>query len=821
MDTLLQDLRFAVRALARQPWLTTVVVLTLALGIGANTAIFSIVNSVLLKPLPYRDAGRVYMALESSPQGGMRLPSFPTFVDWEAEQDVFETVGYTRGKRVLYRSPDGPKSLPTAFVSPHFFEALGLVTVLGRPLTAADARDGGRAVVLSHRLWRSWFGGDAGILGRSVTLGDASYAVVGVAAPAARYPDWAEAWVPLAAIQGSDAALAQRGFHADSRVIARLKPGVPLDRAQVRMSAIAAQLAQAYPAELAGWTTVTLVPLRLDVLGFDDSAETRLAVLAGAVALVLLIACANVTNLLLARTLARGREIAVRVALGAGRSRVARQLLTETTVLSMAGAGLGVLLAFWCVQVIQGVAPTALPRLEEVSVDLTVLGFTAFAAIVTALLVGLAPSIRGAPLNLTDALRGGGTASADRAQGRLRRAIVTGEVALAVVLAVGAGLLIKSLWRLARVDRGFDTSRIVSIGVVPPAPRYLDARAAAELYRRLHAAVLPVPGVRAAALMNQMPGSGAGLPSRITLPGEAASSADEDSRTVFIRTVTPDFLAMLRIPMRQGRAFGPTDLRGAPVAILNATAAGRFFPRGDAVGQAVTLLKSAQAWPDFGQPYQAIIVGVAADVRGAGLGGATPAEVYIPYTVNPWGHMTVLVRAVGDPAALIPSLRRALLAVDPDIPIAGWGPGENFRTTDEMFALSLAPQRLNTGLLATFAGTALLLATIGIYGLMNYHVTQRTREIGLRIALGARPSDVADLVLREAIILSSAGIVLGLGGALAAGGVLRSLLYDTRVADPTTLASVALLLGAVAVAAAYLPARRAARVDPMVALRCE
>jgi putative ABC transport system permease protein len=821
MDSLLQDLRYALRSLARQPGFTTVAVLTLALGIGANTAIFSIVNGVLLKPLPYRDAGRVYMAVESSPQAGMRLPSFPTFVDWEAEQDVFETVGYTRGKSVLYRSPEGPKSLPTAFVSPRFFEALGLVTVLGRPLTAADARDGGRAVVLSHRLWRSWFGGDAGILGRSVTLGDASYAVVGVAAPVARYPDWAEAWVPLAAIQGSDAALTQRGFHADSRVIARLKPGVPLDRAQVRMSAIAARLAQAYPAEQAGWTTVTLVPLRFEVLGLDDSAETRLAVLAGAVALVLLIACANVTNLLLARALARGREMAIRMALGAGRSRVARQLLTETTLLAMAGAGMGVLLAFWCVQVIQGAAPTALPRLEEVSVDLSVLGFTAFAAILTALLVGLAPAMRGAPLNLTEALRSGGAESAGRAHRRLRRAIVTGEVALAVVLAVGAGLLIKSLWRLARVDRGFDTSGIVSIVVVPPEPRYPDARAAAEFYRRLHAAVLPVPGVRGAALMNQMPGSGAGLPSRITLPGEAASSADEDTRTVFIRTVTPDFLAMLRIPIRQGRAFAPADLHGTPVAILNATAARRFFPRGDPVGQTVTLLKSAQTRPDFGQPYQATIVGVAADVRGAGLGGATPAEVYVPYTVNPWGHMTVVVRAVGDPAALIPSLRRAILTVDQDIPIAGWGPGANFRTTAEMFALSLAPQRLNTGLLATFASAALLLAMIGIYGLMSYHVTQRTREIGLRIALGARPNDVANLVLREALVLSSAGVVLGLGGALAAGGVLRSLLYDTPAADPTTLASVALLLGAVAVASAYLPSRRAARVDPMVALRYE
>ena len=273
--------------------------------------------------------------------------------------------------------------------------------------------------------------------------------------------------------------------------------------------------------------------------------------------------------------------------------------------------------------------------------------------------------------------------------------------------------------------------------------------------------------------------------------------------------------------MRQGRAFAPADLRGAPVAILNATAARRFFPRGDAVGQTVTLLKSAQTRPDFGQAYQATIVGVAADVRGAGLGGATPAEVYVPYTVNPWGHMTVMVRAVGDPAAIIPSLRRAILAVDPDIPIAGWGRGENFRTTTEMFALSLAPQRLNTGLLATFAGAALVLATIGIYGLMSYHVTQRTREIGLRIALGARPGDVAGLVLREALILSSSGVVLGLGGAIAASGVIRSLLYDTPAADPTTLAGVALLLGAVAVAAAFLPARRAARVDPMVALRHE
>ena len=812
----MQDLRYAVRGLRRAPGFTAAAVLTLALGIGGNTTIFSAVNGILLRPLPYRDAGSVYVALETSPTGGQRAASYPTFLDWEMQQDAFAALGYARGRGERYRGPDGPETHGVAYVSRDFFAALGMPTALGRALTPDDARDGGRVVVLSHRWWHSGFGGDPAVVGTTLTLGDGTYLVVGVAAPAARYPDWADAWIPLAAIEGSDAALTQRDLHVDSRVIARLRPGRSPEQAQTRMNAIAARLALVYPTESESWTGVALLPLRTEVMGFDDSAETRLLVLTGAVALVLLIGCANVTNLLLARALTRGRELAIRVALGARRSRLARQLLTEGLVLAAGGGVVGVLLAVWGVDLIRGLAPTALPRLEEVHLDLAVLGFSAGLIIATAMVVGMAPALRLSVPRLAGALRGGVLAAAGRAQHRVRRAIVTAEIALAVVLAIGAGLLSVSLWRLARVNPGFDPSGVLTIRITPPPSRYPDAPTAGEFYRRVLETTLALPGVRVAGLTNHVPLSGGWFPSRIVLPGESLTGGREADRSVFFRTVSDGYFETMRIPLRQGRPFADADLGGAPVALLNETAARRFFPRGDGVGQTVTLFRSAQGRPDFGEPFAATIVGVVGDVRHIGLDASPPAEVYVPYTTNPWGHMALVVRGAGDPGALLPSLRRAILAVDPDVPVAG---ATVARTTTDLVSSSLAAQRLNTGLLAAFAAAAVVLAAVGIYGVVAYTVAQRRRELGVRLALGARAADIRNLVLREGAVLAAGGAALGLAGALLGTRALRGLLYEITPTDPTTLIAGTLVLVGVALLASYLPARRAAGIDPMEALR--
>jgi predicted permease len=816
MSDLLLDLRHAVRGLGRAPGFTAAAVLTLALGIGANTAIFSGVKGVLLQPLPYRDAGRLYLAMESSPTGGLRAASYPTFLDWEAQQDAFAAIGYARGRPELYRGADGPENRGVAYVSPGFSEALGLPTALGRPLAPDDAQNGSRAVVLSHRWWRSGFGGDPAVVGRPVTLGRRSYTVVGVAAPAARYPDWADAWIPLAAIEGADPALTQRGLHVDSRVIARLRPGMSSEQAQARMRAIGARLALTYPAESEGWTGVALLPLRTEVMGFDDSAQTRLLVLAGAVVLVLLIACANVTNLLLARALTRGRELTIRVALGARRGRLARQLFTESLVLAGGGGVGGILLAVWGVGLVKGAAPDALPRLEEVRLDLAVLAFSAGLVVMTALLVGMAPALGSSVPRLADSLRSGAAAAAGRAHHRVRQAIVTAEIALAVVLVTGAGLLTASLWRLARVDPGFDPRGVLSIRVTPPLERYPDARGAAEFYRRVLDAALALPGVQSAGLTNHMPLTGGWFPSRVVLPGESPAADRRDDRTIFFRTVSPDYFATMRIPVRHGRPFAGSDLGGAEVAILNETAAQRFFPRGDAVGQAVTLFRSAQGRPDFGEPFAATVVGIVGDVHHTTLDAAPPAEAYVPYTANPWGQVALVVRVAGDPSAMLPSLRRAILAVDPDVPVAGTAVA---RTTTELVASSLAAQRWNTILLVAFAGTAVVLAAVGIYGVVAYTVAQRRRELGIRLALGARAADVLGLILRQGAVLVAAGAALGLTGAVLGTRVLRGLLYQTTPTDPAILIAGTATLVGVALLASYLPARRAAHVAPMEALR--
>ncbi|HTN86225.1 MAG TPA: ADOP family duplicated permease, partial [Sorangium sp.] len=545
----------------------------------------------------------------------------------------------------------------------------------------------------------------------------------------------------------------------------------------------------------------------------------RLFVLMGAVAVVLLIACANVTSLSLARAAARTREIAIRSALGAGRARVVRQLLTESVLIAAAGGVLGSGVA-WCgVALLRRAAPWAVPRLDEVTLDSTVLAFVLGISLATALVVGLVPAFRGAASDLADSLRerapaaGGGGG-----RQRLRSTLVTAEIALALMLVAGAGLLMKSFWQLQRLELGFDPSNMVTFDVTPPSPRYDDPGEAAALYARLADAVRPIPGVEHVALSNFPPGGG-GIPTRVEVDGKVPYGEWGDRGATF-RTISPGYFHTVGIPLRRGRDFTDADVAASgAVAIVSDAFARLYWPGQSPLGHSVTAMKMAQGRADFGQPIQATVVGVAGDVQNGAPGDPPRPEIYVPYTANPWTHMSLIVRATGDPAALVPVLKRAVLGVEPAIPIAGGGAG--FQIMDQESARGLGAQRFNTSLLTVFALAALLLAAIGIYGLMAYAVTQRTREMGIRMALGARPRDVLALVVRQGMVLAGLGIALGIGGAFAATRLLTSLLYGVAPTDLPTFMSVAVLLGAVAFLACWLPARRAARVDPTVALRAE
>jgi len=546
-----------------------------------------------------------------------------------------------------------------------------------------------------------------------------------------------------------------------------------------------------------------------------------LVVLSTAVALVLLIACANVANMSLVRAAARSRELAIRTALGAGRGRVIRQLASESAVLTLLGGTVGLLLAFWGIAALKAAAPAGLPRLDEIAVDRWVLGFTTLISIVTALLVGVIPAIRAASAGLTESLKEGTLgAGSHPTRSRLRSSLAALEVALALMLLVGAGLLIRSFWRLSHVDPGFDATGIASLDIFPPAGKYAAPESALALYRRVAEAIAPLPGVEAVALSNHLPLSGAFLGSRIEVPGHVREPGRDES--VLFRTISAEYFRTMKIPVRRGRPFTGSDVATrAPLALVNETLARRYWPDQDPIGRTVTLFKSAQGRPDFGQPFAATVVGVVGDIRHVGLDAAPAPEVYVPYTVNPWGHMVVVVRTRVDPETLLPALRRAVAIVDPAIPVSGATRSGGFETMGRLLRDQLARRSFTMTLLAAFAMGAMLLAALGIYGVMSYVLTLRTREIGIRTALGATGRDVAGLLIAQALRVVGVGLVTGLAGAVALTRLIRTLLYGVGATDPATFGGVTLLLAAVALAASWLPARRAARVDPVVALRYE
>jgi putative ABC transport system permease protein len=824
LETLWQDVRYGARQLLKNPGFTAVAVFTLALGIGANTAIFSVVNALLLRPLPYPEPRQlVQLRLERSGKANTVIGS-TTFVEVKAQsQSLARIAAYTGGDMTLTGAGSAERVVAGA-VTADFFPLLGVQPAVGRNFTREeDTPNGPKVAILGHGLWKSRFGGDTDVLGRTITLNEQGYTVVGILPARFQYPEQFQLWIPLA-LSETGAALASYGEgQSFLKTIARLKPGVTLDQAQAELQTIAQRVQPPQPAgaRRAGApramgtggarddSVLTLVSLHEQVVG---DVKGALLVLLGAVALVLLIACANVANLLLTRAASRQREMAVRAALGAGRLRVARQLLTESVLLSLAGGGLGLMIAFWGVWALGKWSPDLSGSMHGIGIDEWVLAFTLGVSVITGLGFGLAPAVQAWRTDVNAALKEEGRGDIGGHRKWLRHALVVSEVALALVLLIGAGLLIKSFSRLMEVNPGFRSDGVLTFQVTltegkssPQKVNFIE-----QIIQRLKA----LPGVQAAAATDSLPLTPI---SRITVaeiegrPPIDWSNVKPGEVTPFSRpTVTLDYFNAMGIPVRKGGAFTSQDVRpAAGVVIVNEAFEKHHFPGESAVGKRIRLRagRAEARWQT--------VVGVVSDVRQKGLAGDVRLEVYSPELEDVGEALSFVIRTSGEPASLISSVRKVAAAVDPNQPL------HNMMTMEQRLANTTTSRRLNTVLLSSFAAVALLLAVVGIYGVMSYAVTQRRREIGVRMALGAQRSDVLRLIIHGGLRLTLLGVAIGLAGAFALTRYLSSLLYSVKATDPWTFLTVAVALTGAALLACWLPARRAARTDPMVALRYE
>jgi putative ABC transport system permease protein len=809
MDTFWQDVRFGFRTLLRSPATSAVALLTLALGIGANTAIFSVVNGVLLEPLPYPDPDALVTVVESNP--GLGFPRFsvspPNFGDWRRQNQVFKSMAAVSQGRFNLTGGERPEAVPGAQVTPELFRVLGVQPVLGRGFLPEEGRPGGpKVAVLSYGLWQRRFGSDPGILHRQIPIDGESYSVIGVAPP--EVEPRTQIWLPLP----WDFPPESRGGHFLT-VFARLKDGVTLEKARAEMKTLAARLERQYPDSNHGWTTE--VRRLHDAL--VEGVRPALVLLLAAVAFVLLIACANVANLLLARLASREREIAVRTALGAGRARLVRQMLTESLVLFLVGGALGLLLAAWATRVLVALYGEDLPRQQAIGLDGRVLLFTLVLSLVTGLVFGLAPALSATSGGLFGALKEGGRAVAGGARGRLvRNLLILGEVAVALVLLVGASLLLQSFARLRAVDPGFHPEGVLTAEIVLPEQKYGPPERQIAFTRELLDRLQAIPGVQSADTVFPLPLGGNGFVLAFAVQGRPDVSSKDSSLHANIRLVTPDFFRTLGIRLLKGRAFTPHDNpQSVPVIVINKTMADRIWPGEDPIGKRITFGDTK------GKDVQWMeVVGVVADIHHRALDQDPGSEVYWPQLQNPvGGNLSIVLRTAGKPTRLAGAVREAVRSIDSDLPV------ERVRTMESVVAEALAGSRFQTVLLGIFAGAALLLAAIGVYGVISYSVAQRTHEIGIRLALGARRPEVLRLVIRQGMALVLAGVGLGLALALILIGWLSerlaSFLYGGRAFDPLTLTAVPLVLLAVALLANWLPARRATKVEPVVALRYE
>jgi putative ABC transport system permease protein len=811
MNTVLQDLRYGLRLLAKSPGFTAVAVLTLALGIGANTAIFSVVDASFLARLPYSQPDRLLMVWENnSSHGSVRNTVSPgNFLYWQENNTVFEQLAGFWDMRVNLTGNGSPEQIPAQAVTPNLFPMLGVGAALGRPFMAEEGQPGkDNVVLLSYGLWQRRFGGDPDVIGRKIALDGQVLTMVGVMPRGFQLfvrensltGESAELWEPIA-FRPADRIPAGRFMMS----IGRLKPGVSLAQARSQLNSLAANLATQYPAFDTGWGT-TLVPLRDQ---FVNEIRQALLVLLGAVGLVLLIACANVADLLLGHASARSREVAIRASLGASRWRTARQFLTEGLLLAAIGGAAGVLLANWGTALLLALSPKGLLDAQNVRLDFRVLAATMALTVLTGILFGLAPALAATRTSPGESLKGGdrqfgGSARANR----VRNFLVEAEIALALVLLTGAGLLVKSFLRLQASPLGFDPRNLLTVKVDLSGPTYAMDAARTVFFGELIARVKSLPGVESASANSFLPLTGSGAATEFNIEGRPAPRPG-DEPTTDVRVIEPDYFRTMRIPLLRGRLFTAREAaEESHVVIISDAMARQFFPAEDPIGKRVTIDMKEKNVPSE-------IVGVVGDIKLDGFASGPRAVAYWPHPELPVSSMSLVVRSASDPSQLAGSIRAMALSLDPDQPIS------DARTMDAWMADSLAQARFNTLLLGIFSGAALLLAVVGIYGVMAYSVTQRAHEMGIRMAVGAEPRDIFRLVVGQGMRLVLAGAALGLVASLMLTRLLASLLFGTAPTDPLTFAAVVLLLMGVALAACYIPARRAMRVDPVVPLRYE
>jgi putative ABC transport system permease protein len=801
MHELWKDFRYGGRLLLKNPGVTLVAVLALALGIGANTAIFSVVNTVLLRPLPFPHADRLVTMRIDNLRYNVRnaLACYPDIADWRQQSRSFDSLQAFSPGSVNLISRGEPERVSLWKVNAGLFPMLGAHMALGRGFLPAEDQPGaGRVVILSHSLWQRRFGGDAAMIGKPVVIDGNPYTVVGILPASFKLEEkGADLYAPIA-LGGAHA----RGDEWRFAAYARLKPGVSLARAQAELAAIQQRLEQHYRRPLSfyphiwGMREFMVRDVRLSLI-----------VLLGAVALVLLIACANVANLLLARAGVRQKEMAIRAALGAARGRVVRQLLTESVLLALVGGACGLLLAWWGIGALSALGSERLPMLKQSRLDLPVLAFTMLASLLTGLIFGTAPALAVARTNVHETLQAGGRGSAEgRGGNRLRGLLVVCEVALALLLMIGASLMMRSLLKLHGVNPGFRPPGVLTASIDLPASKYSKPEQQIAFFSQLEERLGAMPGVNAAGLTSVLPLTGNNQGMVMVIEGRPVSGP-ADAPILYYRMVDGRYFQAMRIPLRKGRLFTAQDKQGAPrVLIVNETMARRFWPNQDPIGKRVGT-GAPQDWM--------LVVGVVGDVRHMSLAQEPDAEIFLPLAQNPRPDMKLVVRTASDPLRFAPALRQAVMEVDRDQPVS------LVASMEQNLSDSIATKRFAATLLTIFAAVALLLAVVGIYGVIAYSVTRRRQEIGVRMALGARGGDVLRMVVGQGTLLALIGVIIGLAAAFPLTRVIASLLYGVKAADPAVYSGVALLLIAVAALASYLPARRAAKVDPVVALRYE
>ncbi len=816
-----QDLRYGARMLLKNPGITAIVVLALALGIGANTAIFSVVDAVLLRPLPYPESDRLVFLNETSKSMDEISISYPNFTDWRNQNQVFEKIGVHNRESYNLTGVGEAERIITGQVSADMFAALRAYPALGRLFTNDEDKPGGApVVVLSHALWQRRFGGQANIVDQPIMLNGKSYTVIGIMPQGFQYPSRVEMWVPVGQLSG-DPDWLQRGNHPGLYGVARLKPGVTFEQAKAEMDGIAANLEKQYNDSNAG-NGIGMRPL-LEI--FVGDVRRALWVLFAAVAFVLLIACANIANLLLARAQSRQKEMAIRSAMGAGRWRIARQLLTESVLLALLGGTLGLLIARWGLALILYVSPDAIPRAREISLDWRVFAFTIGVSFVTGILFGLVPALQAGIVDVHETLKETGRGTSGKHW--LRSSLVVVEVATTLVLLIGAGLMIRSFYRLQKVNPGFSYDQLTSFTVSLPEKKYTNSDQRDQFYSALLNNLRGLPGVETTAAASGLPLGNNGWQTSFRIDGRPRPPRDQ-TPLMEACLVTPDYFKAMNIPLIRGRYFDNHDDRSSIVgkdlsqleeverdfAALNSIVideefARRHWPGEDPVGKRIVMGRDEN-------PRYLTVLGVVGRVKMDGLGqDSKRVQGYFPFLQIPSSDMTVILKAAGDPNQLIAAVRQQVKAIDPDQPIY------SVRTMHEIRAESVAPERLNLMLLSIFAGIALVLAIVGIYGVMSYSVTQRTHEIGIRMAIGAQPRDVFRMVIGQGMMLAMIGVAIGLVGAFGLTRLMTTMLFGVEPTDPTTFAAIATLLTLVALVACYVPGRRATKVDPVVSLRYE